>query len=210
MVMFSTVVSAHEYTVMFITLVNGLFDHLSGKMGINVRFKLYAIIAVLHLVYLAVFAYTRDQGASGIRQQSVDMHMRDRQQTFDRGTQLVQSLTGIGGDDERIWLQRGESFTSRLVRLIGLVEYENTRNRGRAFDVRQHVIDRVDLRERVRVGAIDHMQDHVGLGHLFQGGFERLDQLGGQAAHEADRVHVGVSASVAGFGAAHGWTMAER
>ena len=77
--MFSTVVSAHEYTVMFITLVNGLFDHLSGKMGINVRFKLYAIIAVLHLVYLAVFAYTRDQGASGIRQQSVDMHMRDRQ-----------------------------------------------------------------------------------------------------------------------------------
>ena len=48
------------------------------------------------------------------------------------------------------------------------------------------------------------MQDHVGLGHLFQGGFERLDQLGGQAAHEADRVHVGVSASVAGFGAAHG------
>ena len=46
MVMFSTVVSAHEYTVMFITLVNGLFDHLSGKMGINVRFKLYAIIAV--------------------------------------------------------------------------------------------------------------------------------------------------------------------
>lgn len=78
------------------------------------------------------------------------MHMRDRQQTFDRGTQLVQSLTGIGGDDERIWLQRGESFTSRLVRLIGLVEYENTRNRGRAFDVRQHVIDRVDLRERVR------------------------------------------------------------
>lgn len=125
--MFSTVVSAHEYTVMFITLVNGLFDHLSGKMGVNVRFKLYAIIAVLHLVYLAVFAYTRDQGASGIRQQSVDMHMRDRQQTFDRGTQLVQSLTGIGGDDERIWLQRGESFTSRLVRLIGLVEYENTR-----------------------------------------------------------------------------------
>ena len=113
MVMFSTVVSAHEYTVMFITLVNGLFDHLSGKMGVNVRFKLYAIIAVLHLVYLAVFAYTRDQGASGIRQQSVDMHMRDRQQTFDRGTQLVQSLTGIGGDDERIWLQRGESFTSR-------------------------------------------------------------------------------------------------
>ena len=132
------------------------------------------------------------------------MHMRDRQQTFDRGTQLVQSLTGIGGDDERIRLQCGESFTSRLVRLIGLVEYENTRNRGRAFDVRQHVIDRVDLRERVRVGAIDHMQDHVGLGHLFQGGFERLDQLGGQAAHEADRVHVGVSASVAGFGAAHG------
>ena len=114
--------------------------------------------------------------------------MRDRQQTFDRGTQLVQSLTGIGGDDERIWLQRGESFTSRLVRLIGLVEYENTRNRGRAFDVRQHVIDRVDLRERVRVGAIDHMQDHVGLGHLFQGGFERLDQLGGQAAHEAEPV----------------------
>ena len=51
MVMFSTVVSAHEYTVMFITLVNGLFDHLSGKMGVNVRFKLYAIIAVLHLVY---------------------------------------------------------------------------------------------------------------------------------------------------------------
>ena len=97
--MFSTVVSAHEYTVMFITLVNGLFDHLSGKMGVNVRFKLYAIIAVLHLVYLAVFAYTRDQGASGIRQQSVDMHMRDRQQTFDRGTQLVQSLTGIGGDE---------------------------------------------------------------------------------------------------------------
>ena len=43
--MFSTVVSAHEYTVMFITLVNGLFDHLSGKMGVNVRFKLYAIIS---------------------------------------------------------------------------------------------------------------------------------------------------------------------
>lgn len=84
MVMFSTVVSAHEYTVMFITLVNGLFDHLSGKMGVNVRFKLYAIIAVLHLVYLAVFAYTRDQGASGIRQHALTCNMPGPAQTFDQ------------------------------------------------------------------------------------------------------------------------------
>ena len=49
MVMFPTVVSAHKQTVMFITLINGLFDNLSGKMGDDVRFKLYAIIAVLHL-----------------------------------------------------------------------------------------------------------------------------------------------------------------
>ena len=51
--------------------------------------------------------------------------------------------------------------------------------------------------------GIHDVQDDVGLADLFQGRAEGLDQLGGQVAHETDRIGEGVFAPVCGARTAH-------
>ena len=55
-------------------------------------------------------------------------------------------------------------------------------------DLGDHLPDGVDLGQRVDVGAVDDVHQQVGVDDLLQRGAERLDQLGGQVAHEADGV----------------------
>ena len=55
-------------------------------------------------------------------------------------------------------------------------------------DLAEHRAHRLDPALGVGVARIDQVQHEVGVGHLLEGGPERLDQLVGQAAHEADRV----------------------
>ena len=57
----------------------------------------------------------------------------------------------------------------------------------------------LDLAGRVRVGAVDHVQQQVGLGRLLQGRGERLDQIVRQVADEADGVGQGVDPAVGGL-----------
>ena len=58
------------------------------------------------------------------------------------------------------------------------------------------VADRRDLALRVRVGAVDHVHQQIGLGRLLQRGGERLDQVVRQVADEADGVGQGVDPAV--------------
>ena len=55
-------------------------------------------------------------------------------------------------------------------------------------DFVDHLAHRVDLGQRVDVGAVDDVHQQVGVDHLFQRRAERLDQLGRQVPHEPDGV----------------------
>ena len=57
---------------------------------------------------------------------------------------------------------------------------------------------------RVGVGAVDHVQDQVGVGDLLQRRAERLDQLVRQVPDEADGVGQRVRPAAGGCGPAHG------
>ena len=52
--------------------------------------------------------------------------------------------------------------------------------------------------------SIDHVHDQIRVGDLLQRGFERLNQLRGQATHETDGVHIRVQSPILGLRAAHG------
>ena len=77
---------------------------------------------------------------------------------------------------------------------VGLVDLIDHNNFGRCLlaccrdDVINYLVYRLDLLEREWVRAVDHVQHNIGGQHLFQGGFERLDQLRGQVADKADGV----------------------
>ena len=104
----------------------------------------------------------------------------------------------------RLGRERGDAFARGLVHHVGLVERDDDGDVPHAFDVGEHLVDRVDLRERIGMRAVYDMEDQIGLADLLQRGFERLDELGGQPAHEADRIHIGVETAVLGPRPAHG------
>ena len=74
-----------------------------------------------------------------------------------------------------------------LVGEIGLVEDEKLRDTIRA-DLVEHDAHRVDLAVRIRRRRVDDMHQEVGRAHHFERRLERLDELMGQLADEADRV----------------------
>src|SRR5690606_27960744 len=71
-----------------------------------------------------------------------------------------------------------------------------------ARDVGEHLAHRPHLALGVGVGGVDDVEDDVGLGDLLQRGAERLDELVGQVADEADGVGEGVDPPVGGLGPA--------
>jgi hypothetical protein len=78
---------------------------------------------------------------------------------------------------------------------VGLVDDDDLLDVG-GVDVGEHGAHGRDLALGVGVGAVDDVQQQVGLGHLLQGRAERLDELGRQRPDEADGVGEGVLAAV--------------
>ncbi len=68
----------------------------------------------------------------------------------------------------------------------------------------------LDLREWVAVGPVDHMHQQVGVDNFFQGGAERLDQLGGQVPDESDGVGQYERPPVVEFAPAEWWVRGWR
>ena len=100
--------------------------------------------------------------------------------------------------------QRLDTFACGLVHTVGFVERHDRGDRLDAVDVGQHVVDGVDLGERVGMRAVDHVHDQVVVGDFLQRGFERFDELRWQAAHETDGVDIRVQSPVLGFRTAYG------
>ena len=80
---------------------------------------------------------------------------------------------------------------------VGLVDHHELGHLVRA-DLGEHLAHRRQLPLGVGVGAVDDVQDQVGVGHLLQGRAERLHELVGQVPHEADGVAHRVDPAVAG------------
>ena len=70
---------------------------------------------------------------------------------------------------------------------VGLVEHQQL-GHAAGLDLAQHGVDGLDLAGHVGGGRVDHVHEQVGVGHDLERGLERLDQLVGQLAHEADGV----------------------
>ncbi len=72
------------------------------------------------------------------------------------------------------------------------------------LDLADDIAHRGQLVRRIRVRAVDHMEDHVGIGYLLEGRAERLDELVRQVAHETDgigeRVRLAVLRQVLAYG----------
>ncbi len=86
---------------------------------------------------------------------------------------------------------------------VGLVDHHELGHLVGA-DLGEHLADGGDLALGVGVGAVDDVQDQVGVGDLLQRRAERLDQLVRQVPDEADGVAHRVDAAVAGLGAPGG------
>ena len=83
--------------------------------------------------------------------------------------------------------RRAEPGDRSVVGGVGLVDDDDLGYVVGA-DLAQHLADGGDLRLGVGVGAVDDVQDQVGVGDLLQRRAERLDELVGQVPDEADGV----------------------
>ena len=81
---------------------------------------------------------------------------------------------------------------------IRLIQHNNLGDMA-GVNLRDDLADSTNLPLRVRVRSIHHVQDDVSVSDLFQGGAERLHQLGRQRAHETHRVREGVADTVRGL-----------
>ena len=86
---------------------------------------------------------------------------------------------------------------------VGLVDHDEFGDLA-GTDLGQHLADSGDLPLGEVVGAVDHVQDQVGVGDLLQGRAEGLDQLVGQVTHEPDGVGEREEATGRRAGLAHG------
>ena len=88
-------------------------------------------------------------------------------------------------------LQLGAEFVEHLIeRVFEGVDLVHHRQRRTLIDaeIAQRALDAFDLLQRVRRGAVDDMDQHVGLLQLLQRRPERGHELGRQLLDEADRV----------------------
>ena len=97
--------------------------------------------------------------------------------------------------------QQGNLLGQGQVRLVQGDQLGDVRGPLNRIDDRAHGLH---LGDRVGVRGVHDVQDHIRLADLLQGRAEGLDQLGGQVAHEADRVGERVLAPVSGASPAHG------
>ena len=172
-------------------------------MIVHFRFEHHTVVTVFDVDHFAVFTYARHQRTGSVWQQRLDMHVRRRQHGFHLHTQLVDAFAGKRRYDVRFRHQRLDTLACGLIHTVGLVEHDNRGNGFDAVDVGKHIVDRVDLRERVRMRSVHHMHDQIGFGNLLQRGFERFNQLRRQSTHEPDGIDVRILTSIFGTRPAH-------
>ena len=131
------------------------------------------------------------------------MHIRIDEHRLDVGPQCVHALAGGRRNDMRIGCERMQTLAFGIVNEVGLVEHGDHRQSLHTVYGLQHLVHRVDLRERIGVRGIDHVHDEVGVCNLLKRRFERLHQISGQPAYETDGVHIGIESAVARLRAAH-------
>ena len=125
-----------------------------------------------------------------IRDDDVDRDVGGHGQLGHAPAQLVQALAGARGDEHRA----GQRATQLGQRQIGAASILLTTNSSgaawpscSATTSRSTCPHRVDLPHRVGVGAVDDVQEQVGVGDLLQRRAERLDELVRQVPDEARR-----------------------
>ena len=71
---------------------------------------------------------------------------------------------------------------------ISLIEDDELGNIARSLDRVQDRMNSLDLSDRIGVGSIDNVKDHIGLADFFQGRTESLNKLGRKARYKTDGV----------------------
>ena len=85
------------------------------------------------------------------------MHARNGQHRFDAPQQVVKTLSRGGGHQTRLRFERRQPLACGRIDSVDLVEHDDARYLLGPFDVGEHVVDGVNLRERVGVRTVDHM-----------------------------------------------------
>ena len=156
-----------------------------------------AVAGVLERLDLAVLVEPVDEVAAGIGHQRLELHARPRQVGLDHGQRLADTLAGLGADHDGVRLALPEAGQHERVGGVGLVDHDDLGHLV-GVDLGEHLAHRGDLTLGVGVGAVDDVEDQVGVGDLLQRRPERLDQLVGQVADEADGVAHRVDPAVVG------------
>ena len=112
--------------------------------------------------------------------------------------QLLNTLTGTSRNDHVLRLALAHTLQHERVGGIRLIQHNNLGDMA-GVNLRNDLADSTNLPLRVRVRSIHHVQDDVSIRDLFQGGAERLHQLGRQRTHETHRVREGVADTVRGL-----------
>jgi hypothetical protein len=129
----------------------------------------------------------RDDRAAVVGHEQLELDVRLRQQVGDPLLQLGDPLAGAGRDEERIRREPAQHEPRGLVDEVGLVEHDDLGQVARA-GLADHIAHGRHLRGRIRMRAVDHVHDQVGLADLLERRAERLHELMRQVAHEAHRV----------------------
>src|SRR6266542_1013823 len=146
-----------------------------------------ALRGVLARAHLAPGVHPRHQVTTLVRHPRPELHRRPGKPSLHLGPELGEPGAGAGRDEHRVGPQPLEAQQRLLLCRVDLVHDEQLGHRVRAH-LGEHLTYRPDLLLRVGMRTVDHVQDQVGVGDLFQGRPERLDQLVRQVPDEPDGV----------------------
>src|SRR6266542_4047958 len=135
-----------------------------------------ALRGVLARAHLAPGVHPRHQVTTLVRHPRPELHRRPGKPSLHLGPELGEPGAGAGRDEHRVGPQPLEAQQRLLLCRVDLVHDEQLGHRVRAH-LGEHLTYRPDLLLRVGMRTVDHVQDQVGVGDLFQGRPERLDQL---------------------------------
>ena len=141
----------------------------------------------LLLEHLAVPVHAGDQVSPVVGDEHLDVDVGVRQPGGDQLAESVDSGTGTGRDPDRPGQRPAQGQHVVLGHGVDLVDDDDLGN-ARGVDLAQHDADRLDLAQRVGVGAVDDVQQQIGGRHLLERGPEGVDELVRQVPHEPDGV----------------------
>ncbi len=148
---------------------NGNAVDLRGQARRHPGGQLGARGAVPQREHLTLLVGPGHQVTADVRHHGADLAIPLRERGLDRLRQHVQALAGPRRHDQAARLLPPQRVHHDRVGRVGLVDHDQLRHITRA-DLGQDLTDGGDLGLRIRVAAVHHVQDQVGLGDLLQGG----------------------------------------